>query len=363
MRTAVPLLTCVLLAGAALAADPPAALEETLRSLHSPDLATRVRAADRLGRCGGRPECVRAVRALERAVFDPEQAVRRAALNALVSLEARSSAGVVVQLLASERDPRVLPAALFALGKLAARGAFPRLVPFASHPAPAVRAAAVAAAGALGGPDARRLVLNSLQMAGEEDADWLVRSSALLALARIGKRSDLAAARRAFREGDGQRSWLARSALARVTASLSPDPQPQLERLLMDRDPRVAVTAAAGLAEAGLVDVLLMHLGNAQPSIRAAAVGGVRQGRVARAYPRLRRMARWDPAREVRWAAAVALFELDDPCADELMLDALASREPAIWAEAVALLARRTGAAHGRDVQAWRRELRRLRGR
>jgi hypothetical protein len=63
----------------------------------------------------------------------------------------------------------------------------------------------------------------------------------------------------------------------------------------------------------------------------------------------------------VRWAAARALFRLDDPLGDELMLVGLTSREPAIWVEAIALLARKTGAAHARDVPAWRKELRRLR--
>lgn len=359
MRVLLWLPALLLLAATAQAAD----LDPTLEALQSKDLATRVRAADRLGHTSDRQARGRAIRALERAAFDPSDAVRRAALAALVRLDAQGSAGVVVRLLSVERHPNVLPAALLALGKLGSRASFARLVPFASHPLPGVRAAALAAAGDLGGPDARRLVVNSLQMAGQEDGDWLVRSSAMLALARVGRPEDLALVRRAFREGAGRRSWMARSALARVTAALSPDPQPQLERLLMDRDPRVAVTAATGLAQAGLESVLVMHLSNAQAAVRAAAVGGVRQARLARAYPRLRRMARWDGSREVRWAAAVALFELDDPAADALMLDAVGSSEPAVWAEAVALLGRRTGASHGRNVNAWRAELRRLRSR
>jgi len=91
--------------------------------------------------------------------------------------------------------------------------------------------------------------------------------------------------------------------------------------------------------------------------VRAAALGGVRQAGLREALPRIRFMARRDLARGVRWAAAKVLFAFEDPLGDTLLLDAVRSREVAIWAEALALLARRTGEAHARDVVAWRNAL------
>jgi HEAT repeat protein len=346
-----------LLLGAAASAQ--AAGDEVTQAaarLGSPTVAVRVAAAGELARTGRVPARMRAVRALERALFDAAPPVRRAALAALVDLDARSAAGSVARLLGVERDVSVLPAALLALGALHAEGQEGLVVRYAAHPAPAVRAGALAAAGRLGGPAMRRLVLNALQMAGPEDDGWLVRASALLALARVGRPDDLDLVQRVYEEG-GRSSWLVRSAVAKVLAALHPHPRAPLEALLGDPDPRVAVSAAAGLAHAGLGDVLLGHLLDRRPSVRAAAVGGVRRGDLRRALPRLRRMARTDSSRAVRWAAAGVLFDWHDPLGDDLMLDAVRSREPALWTEAVARLARRTGASHGRDVEAWRRAL------
>ncbi len=81
------------------------------------------------------------------------------------------------------------------------------------------------------------------------------------------------------------------------------------------------------------------------------------------ALPQLRRMARFDRARGVRWAAAKVLFLWDDPLGDTLMLDALRSKEAAIWAEAVALLSQKTGLKRGRDVEAWKSALEKRRAR
>ena len=50
-------------------------------------MADRVRATNRLARCGKGPQCTRAVRALQRSLFDPHPTIRRAVLNALVALE------------------------------------------------------------------------------------------------------------------------------------------------------------------------------------------------------------------------------------------------------------------------------------
>jgi HEAT repeat protein len=373
MRVRVPAIfvfLALLLLGGPAAADPPATkpaaakrLAAGLEALRHEHAYERVRGVALLALCATEPERSKAARALQGALFDPEPAIRQGAVGALVRLDARAAGGELVRLLGLERDVAVLPTALLALGDLKVAGADRVLTRFASHPEATVRASALTAAGDIGGPTLRRLVLNSLGMAGGEDVEWIVRSAAILALARIGRPADLAAIQRAYRTGGGHAHWLARSAIAKAVAALHPEPQGTLEQLLADPDPRVAVTAAAGLADAGYADVLLGHLRSGQSGVRAAAVGGVRQAELRRAAPGLKRMARYDASRVVRWAAAKVLFAWDDPYGDTLLLDALRSKEPAIWAEALALLAQRTGASHGRDVDAWRKELKNRRAR
>ncbi|MDF1702950.1 MAG: HEAT repeat domain-containing protein, partial [Planctomycetota bacterium] len=334
-----------------------AAVDQQIAGPKARDPAERLRATNALGRCGRRPVCAKAARALEQALFDPSPTVRRGALNALVALDARAAGGAIARLLAVERDASVVPAALLALGALQVQGHAAILVRAASHPRPAIRAAALTAAGSIGGARMRRLVLNSRQMAAAEDEQWLVRSSAVLALARLGKAEDLALIQRAFQEGGGKAHWMARAAVARAIASLHPHPRAALERMLLDSDPRVAVTAATGLARAGYTPLIREYLRHPKASVRMATVSAVRSVKLLDTRPRLHHMARFDASREVRFAAAVTLFQWGDPAADEMMLDAVRANDPAIWAEAVAQLARRTGARHGRKVKAWRRTL------
>ncbi len=351
------LLTFVLAASAS--AD--AAIDRAIARLQAGDAAERLRATNELGRCGRRPACAKAARALERALFDAAPSVRRGALNALVALDARAAGGSVARLLGVEQDPTVLPAALMALGQLCVEGQDALVVRFASHPAPAVRAGALTAAGHLGGEALHRLVRNSLRMADAEDQRWIVRASAVLALARLGRAEDLAVIQRAFQSGGGQAHWIARSAVAKAIAALHPSPRAALERLLLDGDPRVALTAAQGLARTGYRPVLREHLRHGKSSVRLAVIGAVREADMREVAQQLHGMVRFDASREVRFAAAITLFLWDDPRADAMMLDAVRSNDPAIWGEAVAQLARRTGVQHGRDVKAWRRALQRVR--
>ena len=251
-------------------------LEAGLKALAHEHAYERVRGIAFLSQCRKEPQRSKAVRALQRALFDPEPAIRQGAVGALVALDARAAGGDIVRLLEVERDLGVLPTALLALGDLKVAGADRVLTRFAAHPDATVRASALTAAGDLGGAALRRLVINSLRMAGGEDVEWVVRSAAILALARIGRPADLAAIQRAYDTGGGHAHWLARSAIAKAVAALHPSPQATLEQLLADPDPRVAVTAAAGLADAGYADVLLGHQRNGQSRVRAAAVGGVR---------------------------------------------------------------------------------------
>ncbi len=362
MRVCMPAIVFLLLCGGVAAADAKT-LNAGLKAIRHAEPAERIRGVGLLASCTREPERSKAARALQRALFDGSAPIRHGAVGALVRLNARAAAGDIVRLLEVERDVRVLPVALLALGTLRAAGAAATLKRHAAHPDAAVRAASVAAAGDIGGRGMRRLVLNSLRMAGGEDGTWLVRSAALVALSKIGRAEDLAVVQHAYDAGGGRAFWLARASLARVVARLHPNPQGPLEGLLVDVDARVAVTAAKGLADAGLVSVLLAHLGNTQASVRAAALGGVRQAKLRQAAPRLKHMARRDRSRGVRWAATKVLFAWDDPYADALMVDAVRSKEPAIWAEAIALLARRTGATHARDAVAWSKALKARRAR
>lgn len=356
-----PLACLLLIVSLAASAFADAAIDDAIGRLRAKDPLVRLRATNELGRCQQGPACAKAARALERAVFDPSAHVRRGALNGLVTLDARSAGGSVARLLQVEQDVSVLPAALMALGELRVQGHDDLVVRYASHPLAPVRAGAMQAAGHLRGPRMRRLVLNSLRMADEEDAQWVVRASAVLALARMGHAEDLAPIQRAFQSGGGTQSWIARSAVAKAIASLNPSPRIPLEAMLLDDDPRVALTAATGLLDAGYTPVVLANLSHGKSGVRIASVGAVRRAKLEQARPRLHHMARFDRSRAVRFAAALTLFAWNDPIADAMMLDAVRADDPAIWGQAVAQLARRTGAQHGRDVKAWSRALKRVR--
>jgi HEAT repeat protein len=228
---------------------------------------------------------------------------------------------------------------------------------------PSVRGAAVTALGHIGGMKARALVLEVLREPGGADRQWSLRAAAMLALARCGAKEDIGEIHTIYREHSGDQHWFARSAYAHVVTALDPDPLPVLQKLVGDPDRRVQVTAAVGIARTGHDAEILRLLNHLVPSVRAAAASAVAQVEVTRAYPRLRVLARFDPSRAVRWAATLALFRLEDPTADPLVLQGVTAPEPAIWADALAALAARTGERHGRDVNAWRGALLRWRER
>ncbi len=335
------------------------------KQLADGDRADRLSAANYLGR-SKRPKA-RAVAgaALARALEHPDDVTRRAAANALVKIEWRAAAPALRKRLAKEHHPTVVPALLIALGRLGgAAEDIEMLVPYAGPRVPAaIRTAAVTALGESGGAKAREAALGALDATDADDPRWGLRAAAVMALAKCGHGADLKRIRDVYQRTQAKRHWLARSALARAVAVMASDPIPVLNQLVRDSDARVAVTAAEGFARAGHPAHLHGLLNDAEARVRVAAVGGVQQARLRSAIPRVRRMARHDRKREVRWAAASALFRLEDPAGDELVLIAVDSREPAIWTEAVALLANRTGARHGRNVSAWREELRRARER
>lgn len=338
-------------------------VDAVLRRLASPRPAERVEAAGRLAEIATPRRWPRIVPPLlGRFGEDPSPDVRQAAAIALEGIADPSAAPVLAARLGIERDARVLTAALLALGRAGSEKDVGTLATVArTHTVPSVRAAAITALGTLGGEAARAHVLHSLESPDLPDPDWALRASAVLALVRCGHANDLGRVLTAYREGGGERHWFARAALARLVAARDRDPLPILRRLVLDPDPRVAVTAALGIARTGHLQEVLLLLRHTAPTVRAAAASAVARAGVERAYGRLRILARFDRNLRVRWAAALALFRLREREADDYVLSGLLSQEPVVWAEAIAALTRRTGEQHGRDVRAWRSALRRWR--
>jgi HEAT repeat protein len=357
------LLLLALLPASALAEPPFATPGHAAKALESRDLAARLLAARWLGTVTDAAERPRVLRLLSGALRDADPGVRRAAATSLGSIADGAAGPALRDALSAEAEVPVVPSLLLALGAVRDEASRPLVAARLAHAWPSVRAAALLALGDLGGDASRVAALAALRDPGGPDPTFEVRSAAVLALARCGRRGDMDAILAAYRAGNLHRSWFARAALVRAAAALEPEPVPFLLHYVHDEDSRVGVTAAEGLARSGHEDEVHRLLIHPAPEVRAAAAAAVEQARVASAYERLRRMARLDRSRLVRWSCTLALFRLGDPEGDALVLEAVSASEPAIWAEAVAVLAARTGAEHGRNVSAWREELRRLRAR
>jgi len=348
-----------------LALARPAAADEVealLSDLASPRERDRVHAALRLGEVAGADDRPRVTPVLVAALRDASAVVRQASASSLARIgDPRAVPGLLARL-DEEPDESTLCAVLLALGAAKDAGSVERLAVVAkTHPLPAVRAAAVTALGDVGGEAARGHVLDVLRAPGVPDPDWALRSAAVLALVSCGHADDVGTVLVVYREEGGERHWFARSCLASLVGARDRDPLPILRRMVLDPDPRVAVTAAVGIAGTGHLQEMLVLLRHTSPTVRAAAASAVARAEVRGAYGRLRSMARFDGSARVRWAAALALFRLELPEGDEYVLAGLASREPVVWSEALAALVERTGERHGRDVGLWRRALQRWR--
>lgn len=304
-----------------------------------------------------------AARALTTALADPDALVRRSAAAGLATAGGPARRIALEAAVARETSGETLPALLLALGAQGDPAALPALLSWRRHALPAVRAALLTALGDVGGEPSRRVLLEALQDPGGSDNGFGVRSAAVLALAKVGRRGDIGPVLACYREGGGWAWWLARSALAKAVPTIDPDPLPLLEHLVYDGDSRVAVTAAVGFVAAGAPERLLALLSHPGPGIRAAACAAVAQTGRREAQSALVRLSTSDAALGVRWSAALALFRLEAPEGDEAVLAGLGSGEAAIWGEALAALAERTGEQHGRDAGAWRAALQRWRRR
>ncbi len=320
------------------------------------DPAARVEAAAVLAGAVEPAAKERAVATLVGALADAEPRVRIAAADALARLSDERALARLSRRLDVERDPQALGALLLAVGALGKDPEVSTVASFLAHAEASVRAAAATALGDLGGATARERLLSLLAAPGD-DPEWGVRGAVLLALSRCGKREDSGTVLVAYRDGGGAGHWFARAALARAVAALDSDPVPILDRLAADDDARVSSVAAAAFVRAGKPEELVKRLSDARPGVRAACAAAVAETALAAAVPRLRSLATEDPVRAVRWSAALALSRLDDPASDGLLVAALSSDDPQVWAQALAECRRKTGAEIGRDPDAWAKAL------
>lgn len=331
-------------------------------ALGTAEAVERLAAANRVTRLGSDPALrTDAVHTLVHLLRDRAAPLRRAAANGLSRLDATEAAPALRTRLGLETNVQVRPALLLALGRLGAAEDVPRLIGFVRHTVPAVRAAAVMALGARGGEAARLAVRQTLLDTRVPDPGWVIRASVFVALAQIGTADDVPRAQRIYVAFEGYRHFLARSAWVRLVSAKAAEPRTLLLDFLADPDSRVAITAAKGLAQRGHAADLISALDDPEDADRraAAAIGlATIPGDTVRL--RLVRQVQRDPSRRVRWTCARLLFERKDPEGDELILRGLRAREPAVWAEAMALLEERTGEKHERDVAAWQRALARV---
>lgn len=363
MRTMPRWPTLVVALVVSLAASPARAADDLAREaqlLVEGALPARRAAIARLEGWPEQPDGAQADRLLARALRDDASLVRGAAAMALARRGARGHLDAVRDALGRESDPLALAPLLGALGTLGFAGDGPRINPHVLHPDAAVRRAAILALGDLDAPAAadvaRRLIVDPR---GGDPGEG-VRAAAALVLGRRGTAADgtWLIARLADRTADPAPGWLLRSSMAEAIGRLGGEGAiAALTSLLGDPDARVAVTAATGLAQRGARQVLLGALGHAEPSVRAAAVGGVLQGRVRDGYPVIASLARRDPSRDVRWAATSALWKLEMREADAYVLEALGASDPGIVLAAHHLLVERVGSDLRLDVDAWKAAL------
>jgi len=325
------------------------------------DPGARAAAALVLGGVSASAQQPAARAALVAALADPQASVRRHVAAALANLPAPGLRVPLEAALARETASEVLPALLLALGALREPLLVSRLAAYRRDASPSVRAAAATALADAGGEPARGVLLEMLTDPGGADGAWNVRAAAILGLAQVGQPGDVTGVLAALQAPGGWTSWLVRSALAAALPRIDAFPLLLLNRLVADEDERVAVTAAESLWRVGGEPALLARLEHPGASVRAAAASACARRGVLAARSRLLAMAYGDASGRTRWSASLALVRMGLSEGDELLLWGVKSSEPAVWAEALAVLEQLTGARHGNDLAAWRRELVRLR--
>ena len=340
--------------------NPLRAPEDVLQAGARIPLKLRIRALHRLAE---RAHTSGVRLALAAALDDQDPTLRKAVLEFVRLHRCRHMSPALIRRLGRETVADMIPSYLLALGAILPSRSGSKISPYVSHAIPAVRAAALTALADMKAEDARRLALHVLRDPRDPDPGWVLRSAALLALAKCGYAEDLERIRSIVKERAGEKHWLARSAMVKVVAGLHPLPAAELSNYTRDGDSRVALTAMRALKRVGGLSLLRPLLKHRLAQTRAAAVRAVIPTRDEDLVAVVLKMAERDPSRVVRWAAATSLFVARHPAADALIVDGLRAEDPAIWSEALSLLMARTGESHGRDAKAWKQSLARWRSR
>jgi len=296
------------------------------------------------------------------ALHDPSTGVREAAAASLGSLGDERAAPFLAYRSREERVPRVLARILVALarcgGTYVARG----VLPFLEHPAREVRVAAAAALGHVGDAGQRDALWSALRFA-PDDPRFAVRASILAAFANLGWTEDVRRAVKELEEMGARRHWMARAEILDAIGRAGLEERLDYVRreLREPEDPRVVAAAAGALARMGRVDEVAALLGAKAPIVRRAALSALQEANDPRAVRAARDLVGTDPDTDVRFEAALLLDRAGDPLADGYLVDALRSRNPTYWIEALGALERKYGRSFGRDPDAWTRFLDRRR--
>lgn len=182
--------------------------ETARRGVTSPDARVRDVALGALARAGALDDTT-----LERALGDPDPAVRRRACDLASSRPPRASIGVALRRALGDADPLVVEAACWALGELATAGAIADLSrTVREHGDTRAREAAVAALGSIGDRAGLAAVLHAL---GDRPT---VRRRAVVALAAFDGEVVADALRRSARDRD----WQVRE-VAEILLDVDPD--------------------------------------------------------------------------------------------------------------------------------------------
>ena len=290
--------------------DDPATLGAMAGALDDEDAWVRYYAARALGRRrpgGALPALAR------RAAQDPAGHVRIAALEAIGSLDGPTAADVLMPYAAGD-DDELAAAALRALAHVPDPRVGPVLQSALRSPSPVRRLAAVQ--GLAGHPGADTFA--ALEWTADGDADAGVAAVAVEALATAARSGDgegpaigalirLAASRERGERAVAALAGLPATRIATIAARFAGAGAPE----------RVAVVDALGrMRHPDASAVIMAALHDPDERVRCAAIGTLdRLGARGTAKP-FAEMARHDPSRAVRRAAAAALGRTVDPAAD-----------------------------------------------
>jgi HEAT repeat protein len=278
-----------------------------LNSIGHPDMPARVeallahpspRVRESAAKIAGYFGYGRCLEPLLRLCGDPEEVVRRAAVEHLVYLDDPRAAAAVAQALEAE-TPGVRAAAARALAQVPAESALPGLLAACRDPDPWVRYYAARSAGQHRYPDA----IATLGELAHGDPVPPVRIAAVDALGEIGTPATLAA-----------------------VAPLAEDADPAVAR--------AALAALGRIADPAAVPPLIASLGSGDPERLLAALGALGRRGAAESVPAVERIARAEGDARARDLAVEVLAQIggEDAVAALIALAANPRRGPSVTA-------------------------------